>query len=237
MEIAGVDCSLVCGFPWIDPGLCREHNDYLLDVAARYPERICAVTVVSPSRPGAAAEAERTLQAGAVGIGELNADAQDFSLTEPATLGPLVEVCMAFGKPILLHSSEPVGHLYPGKGTATPDQLQTFLVNFPDVKLVAAHWGGGLPFYELMPEIAALTKNVVYDTAASTYLYTARVFRTVVDLVGAERVLMGTDFALLRQDRFIRRLLRQNVSEDERDLVLSRNAERVYNLSFGGTDA
>jgi len=234
MEFAGVHCSVVCGFPWLDPGICRAHNDYLLDVAARHPGRIAAVTVVSPTSREAAEEAERCLRAGAVGIGELNADAQDFDLAEPELLTPVVEVCQGLGKPILLHVSEPVGHLYPGKGTSTPDRLQTFLVAFPKVKIVAAHWGGGLPFYELMPEIAALTRNVVYDTAASTYLYTAKVFRTVVDLVGADRVLMGTDYALLRQDRFIRKLQRQNVSAEELDLVLGMNADRVYDLSLGG---
>ncbi len=33
MSDAGYRSSIVCGFPWRDPGLCREHNDYLLDVA------------------------------------------------------------------------------------------------------------------------------------------------------------------------------------------------------------
>ena len=237
MESANVDCSLVCGFPWLDVGICRVHNDYLLDVAARHPGRIGAVTVVSPSRPGAAEEAERCLRAGSVGIGELNADAQDFDLADPRLMADLVDVCQRLGKPILLHISEPVGHLYPGKGTSTPDRLQTFLFNFPEVKIVAAHWGGGLPFYELMPEVAALAHNVVYDTAASTYLYSPRVFRTVIDLVGAERVLVGTDYALLRQDRFIRRIARLDLSSDELDLILGMNAERVYKLSLGGIDA
>jgi uncharacterized protein len=237
MERAGVDCSLACGFPWLDAGICRAHNDYLLDVAARHPGRIAAVTIVSPTQPGAAEEAERCLRAGAVGVGELNADGQGFDLADPGLLAAVVEVCERLEKPLLLHVSEPVGHLYPGKGTSTPERLQTFLSAFPDVKIVAAHWGGGLPFYELMPEVAALARNVVYDTAASTYLYSPQVFRTIVDLVGAERVLLGTDYALLRQDRFIRRLARQNLSAEELDLVLGMNAERVYNLSLGGVDA
>jgi len=237
MERAGVYCSLACGFPWLDDGICRAHNDYLLDVAARYPGRIAAVTVVSPTQPGAAEEAERCLRAGAVGIGELNADAQGFDLADPGSLAAVVDVCQRLAKPVLLHVSEPVGHLYPGKGTSTPDRLQTFLFNFPEVKVVAAHWGGGLPFYELMPEVASLARNVVYDTAASTYLYSPQVFRTVIDLVGAERVLVGTDFALLRQDRFIRRVARLELSADELDLILGKNAERVYDLSLGGVDA
>jgi predicted TIM-barrel fold metal-dependent hydrolase len=231
MDVAGVDCSVICGFPWLDQGICRVHNDYLLEVAQRNPGRVAAVTIVSPTQPGAAAEAERCLELGAVGIGELNADAQEFDLSEPEPLAELVDVCQRVDRPLLLHVSEPVGHLYPGKGTSTPEKLQTFLLAYPDVKIVAAHWGGGFPFYELMPEIGALAKNVVYDTAASTYLYEPRIFRAVIDMVGAGRVLLGTDYALLRQDRFIRRLRKQNVTEEELAQVLGENAARVYGLT------
>lgn len=231
MEAAGVDCSIICGFPWLDQGICRAHNDYLLDVAQRNPGRVAAVTIVSPTRTGASDEAERCLRSGAVGIGELNADAQEFDLSEPESLSEVVVACQQFDRPILLHVSEPVGHLYPGKGTSTPDKLQSFLLAYPEVKIVAAHWGGGLPFYELMPEIGALAKNVVYDTAASTFLYEPRVFCSVIDLVGADRVLLGTDYALLRQDRFIRRVRKQDLTEEDLALVLGQNATRVYRLA------
>lgn len=234
MDEAGFRFSIVCGFPWRDAGLCREHNDYVLEVAARNPGRIAAVATVSPTQPGAVKEAERCFALGAVGIGELNADAQGFDLLYPKSLAAVAEICHARDKPILLHVSEPVGHLYSGKGTSTPDRLLRFLLEFPEVKVVAAHWGGGLPFYELMPEVAELTRNLVYDSAASTYLYRSRVFPTVVDLAGADRVLMATDYPVLRQDRFVRRILKHNLSDDVLDAILWQNATRVYGLNLEG---
>ena len=236
MDVAGFRCSVVCGFPWRDSGLCRAHNDYLLDVANRHPSRIAVVATVSPAYPDAVREARRCFEAGATGIGELNADAQGFDLKFPETLAAVVEVCRAFDKPILVHVSEPVGHLYAGKGTSTPDRLLRFLLEFPDVKVVAAHWGGGLPFYELMPEVAELTRNLVYDSAASTYLYRSTVFPTVIDLVGAHRVLMGTDYPVLRQDRFVRRILRYDLPNEVLDSILWRNSARVYGLKLEGVD-
>ncbi len=236
MNEAGFGCSVVCGFPWRDSALCREHNDYLLDVASRNPGRIAAVATVSPAQPDAAKEAARCFEAGAVGIGELNADAQGFDLNYPESLAALADVCRAFDKPVLIHVSEPVGHLYSGKGTSTPDRLLRFLLQFPDVRVVAAHWGGGLPFYELMPEVAELTRNLVYDSAASTYLYRSTVFPTVIDLVGSHRVLMGTDYPVLRQDRFLRRILRLDLPNDVLESILWHNAARVYGLKLEGVD-
>ena len=236
MDEAGFTCSIVCGFPWKDPGLCREHNDYLLEVAARNPGRIAVIATVSPTQSGAAKEAERCIDAGAVGIGELNADAQGFDLLDPEPLATLAEVCRERGKPLLFHVSEPVGHLYPGKGSSTPDRLLRFLLEFPEVTVVAAHWGGGLPFYELMPEVAEQTRNVVYDSAASTYLYRSHVFPTVIDLVGSDRVMMATDYPVLRQDRFVKRIEKHGLSDDVMDAILWRNAARVYHLKLEGVE-
>ncbi len=236
MDEAGFTCSIVCGFPWKDAGLCREHNDYLLEVAARNPGRIAVVATVSPMQAGAAQEAQRCLQAGAVGIGELNADAQGFDWMDPAPLAMLAEACREHGKPLLFHVSEPVGHIYPGKGSSTPERLLRFLLEFPEVTVVAAHWGGGLPFYELMPEVAEQTRNVYYDSAASTYLYRSHVFPTVIDLVGHNRVMMGTDYPVLRQDRFVRHIDKHGLSDDVMDAILWRNAARVYGLRLEGVE-
>jgi predicted TIM-barrel fold metal-dependent hydrolase len=96
---------------------------------------------------------------------------------------------------------------------------------------VLAHWGGGLPFYELMPEIHAVTRNTSYDSAASTYLYTHSVIDTVVRIVGTERVLYGSDYPILSQGRLARRFERTLPDADAREAVLQVNATRVYGLA------
>ena len=232
MDGAGVAHSVVCGFPWRDLGLCRLSNDALAERVATGGGRLSWLATVPPNQgPAAAAEADRCLSLGAAGIGEANADAQGFDLAAPEPLAATVEVCLAHDAPFLLHASEPVGHPYPGKGTATPERLLAFLAAYPALRVVLAHWGGGLPFYELMPEVAAVAGNVVYDSAASTYLYRSGVFRTVLDLIGPERVLFGSDHPVLRQDRFLRRVREgAGLGDGEAVAVLGGNARRVYGL-------
>jgi len=191
-----------------------------------------------PPAEGAAAvaEAERCLALGASGIGELNADAQAFALNDARTLAPLMDACVAAGRPVMLHASEPLGHVYPGKGTATPERLLAFLQAVPELDVVLAHWGGGMPFYELMPEVAAACARVAYDCAASTYLYRPAVFRAALDVVGPERVLWGSDHPVLGMGRFLRRTLEQaGLRPEELEPVLSGNARRVYRLGEGRT--
>lgn len=232
MDESGISISVACGFPWRDPGLCRYHNDYMCESARNYPGRIAWLAICSPVFVDSAA---RTLhdafEAGASGAGELNADAQGFDLAESVQLQSVVEVCIVQNRPVMFHVSEPVGHDYPGKGTATPDRIVRLLAAFPDLRVVAAHWGGGLPFYELMPEVRNAAGNVIYDSAASTYLYDDRVFETVTTLVGSDRVMFASDFPVLRQGPLLEKCRRRPWSSDEeRENVLGKTAISVYGL-------
>lgn len=230
MEQGEIDWSVMCGFPWSDPGLCGEHNDYMCRSRGEHPEQLAWLAAVVPQDPGAPEEAERCFRDGAAGIGELNADGQGFDLAEPDNLSALVEVCESYGKPIMFHVSEPVGHDYPGKGTATPDRFLEFLKRFPDVRVIAAHWGGGLPFYELMPEVARITRNVVYDSAATTYLYRFPVFRMAIELAGARRVLFASDYPVLSQERLRKRVERLALADDTWRMIAGENAVRILDL-------
>jgi len=229
LDAAGIAAAVVCGWPWRGLAPCRAHNDYLLDAGRRWPGRLLPLATVPPTAGAAAmTEAARALDAGAVGLGEVNADAQDFDFAAPAELATLADLLTARGKPLLLHSSEPVGHNYPGKGAAVPARLLPFIGANPALRIVAAHWGGGLPFYELMPEIAAATRNVWYDSAASTYLYDFAIFRHVAAIVGPERLLWGTDYPLLRHGPFLRRTRAVGLDETALAAILGENARRLF---------
>ena len=104
---------------------------------------------------------------------------------------------------LLFHATEPVGRDYPGKEGRPLDPLYRFIERSPKVTVVAAHWGGGLPFYNLLRSTGHAFANTYFDTAATRYLYRPEVFRHAVDLVGAEHVLFGSDFPLLSQSRCV----------------------------------
>jgi hypothetical protein len=235
LDAAGIDAAVACGWPWRDLAVCRAHNDYLLDAARRWPGRIWPLAIVPPLAGAAAlAETARALDAGAVGVGELNADAQGFDFATPAMLAPLAALLTERDAPLLIHTSEPLGHQYPGKGTATPGRLIPFLQANPDLRVIAAHWGGGLPFYELMPEIAAATRNVWYDSAATTYLYDFAIFARVAALVGPERILWGTDYPLLRHVPFLRQTRATGLDAGALAAVLGENARRFFGREHAG---
>lgn len=223
MDEDSIDRAVVMGMGWTDPGLAREVNDYLIEAVQDHPDRLTGFAGLNPAwGEDAAKEADRCARAGLRGVGELHPDTQGFDLGDERTMALLLEAANEHGLIITTHSSEPVGHLYTGKGHTTPDVLLRFIQNsqnFPRVKVVCAHWGGGLPFYALMPEVKEALRNVYFDTAASPYLYTADVFSTVERLVGADKILFGSDYPLLRPKRLLAHLEESGLPEHTRQTI------------------
>ena len=138
----------------------------------------------------------------------------------------MAAACIDLGIPIVLHCSEPVGHDYPGKGTATPGHVAAFAMRNPALQLVCAHLGGGLPFYAHMPEVAELCRRLWFDTAAGPFLFAPTAYRAVADLCGADRLLFGSDHPLLPARRYIDAFAQAELTVAERDLVMGGNAVR-----------
>lgn len=232
MDRAQVDAAVVLGLGWTDPEVAQEANDYLIESAARYPGRLIPFCSVNPAwGEQSLREVERCALAGAKGVGELHPDTQGFRLSDIELMSPFVDVVRSHGLILLTHSSEPVGHDYPGKGSATPTELMALIEAFPELPLVCAHWGGGLPFYSLMPEVRAALSNTYFDTAASPLLYSQDLFTLGPRLVGPGSILLGSDFPLLEPERLIQQVNDSSLSVQERNGILGDNAQRLLNLT------
>jgi predicted TIM-barrel fold metal-dependent hydrolase len=231
MDASGVDTAVTFCFGWTDPALIVETNSYVIDAMRRYPGRIYGMAVSLPTAGDAAIyELERCAQAGMVGLGELMPHGQGYALSDTALLAPLMAVVRHYDLLVLAHCSEPVGHQYAGKGNVSLPDIVSFLSAFPDIRFVAAHWGGGLPFYTLMPEIQAITANVWYDTAATIYLYRSQIFPAVASLAGADRILFASDYGLLRQRRVIDHIRQSGLDEVSLARILGENARQLLRL-------
>ncbi len=227
MDKEGIDISVIVNIGWTTHELCVETNDYILESIARYPKRLIGFGSVQPNSFDAAiAEIERCAKGGMRGIGEIRPDMQLFDLNDEIML-PIIETLRKHQLILLTHASEPVGHLYPGKGAITPEMLYPFITAFPDLTIVCAHWGGGLPFYALMPEVKKAMKNVFFDTAASPYLYSPEIYHQVIQLVGADKILFGSDYPLLAQGRLLKEINSLDLAPETKSLILGGNARKL----------
>lgn len=232
MERERVDRAVVFGFPWRDPENYRRHNDYILEATHRNPSRLIGFACFSPLSPKGVAEAQRCLEAGMAGVGELAVYGRGLDEGVIDRLRPVMELCQEWDVPVLIHVNEPVGHLYPGKAPMTVSQIWGLVRAFPNNRIILAHWGGGLFFYALMKRgVKEALQKVWFDTAASPYLYEPSVYRIATELVGAEKILLGSDFPLLSPGRYLREIAASGLDAKARELVEGRNAARLLGLA------
>ena len=231
MDQDGVDVSVVMGMGWTNQDISGEVNDFLIQARQQHPNRLVGFCSVNPAWGSRAArEIRRCVEAGLQGVGELHPDTQGFDITSKTLMKPVMLSTYELGAPVVIHASEPVGHSYAGKGSTTPDKLYRFILNFPENDIICAHWGGGLPFYGLMPEVHKALRNVYFDTAVSPLLYQKQVFATAASLVGPGKILLASDYPLVSHRRLAQELHDSGLEPEAKAAILGENAVRLLKL-------
>jgi len=236
MQTAGVDMAVMQGWYWEKQATCREHNRFMAERCAASDRRLRFFATVQPAEGEACLrDLEEAIGNGAAGIGELFPMAQGYAMDDPV-FAQVLALAEARKLPVLLHVTEPLGHLYKGKIIAPLMDYQELITRHPQVTFILAHWGGGLPFFELNPYVRELFRNVYYDTSASPLLYREDVWRSVVDLVGAEKILYGSDYPLRLYPRkqpdpsflpLLEEIEQAPLTDSERKAILSGNAAKL----------
>ena len=236
MDTAGIDQVILQGIYFQHHQNCVVQNNWYIDWAQQFPDRIRAFATVQPLAGQAALdEIKRVVDKGLIGIGEILPYAQNHTIRDEAFLA-VIELAVSLNLPVCLHGAEPVGHDYPGRAY-TPLQDYVWLAEqYPNLHLILAHLGGLLPFYELNRRTKKILHNVYYDTAAVPLLYQPAVYRAIVDVVGPEKILYGSDYPLLVYPRktrvpgftdFLAELKNSGLTEDELPLILGQNIQRI----------
>jgi aminocarboxymuconate-semialdehyde decarboxylase len=265
MDRARVDVaviSLTCpnvfwGGPEISAKAARLMNDELAGAQRRYPERIrWFASLPWQYPPLALEELGRARAAGAAGVIVL-ANIGGRSLTD-AAFAPIWQALDEAATAVFVHPTAPPGvgdmdtatyNLVPPIGFMFDTSLAIarciydgFFDCYPNIRLIAAHGGGALPFlvgrldicHERIAACSARTKEPPSSYLRRIYV-DAVVFRQdalqmCVDVCGPENVLYGSDYPHNIGD-MIGCLSRVDaLPGDARHLVRGKNAERVLRL-------
>ena len=240
MDAAGIDKVILQGIYFQHQRNCAVQNKWYAGWRQQYPDRLLAFATVQPLAGQAALdEIKRRVDQGFCGVGEILPYAQNHTVRDDLFLA-VVELVIELDIPLCLHGAEPVGHAYPGR-VDTPLQDYVWLAEqYPNLKLILAHLGGLLPYYELNPRIKKIMHNVYYDTAAVPLLYQPAVYKSVLDIVGPKKILFGSDYPLLlypgrsRVPEFVSLLgeiKHSGLTQNELSLVLGENIQFIVNIN------
>ena len=210
----------------------KRSNRQFCDSVRDHPELIPVVAAdpwALDSEEGQAHLREMVTAGGARGI-KVHPVLQRFSMDE-RRMYPIYETCRDLGVPVIAHA----GPSQTGPQLAEPRAFADVLRAFPDLPIVLAHLGGGA--WRQALEIARAFPNAHFDcceilawTGATNAPDDEQLARLIRD-IGAERVLMGTDFPWYGLDETVEHISRLPLlAREEKTAILGANAARLLRL-------
>lgn len=231
LDEVGARAALVFGFPWSVRGLCKEHNDFVAEACGASGGRLVGLCCASPCLgEWAVLEAERCLAMGLRGVGEVASYDEGGCAYDSPFFRGVSELLAKRDLPLVLHVTESVGHAYAGKDRTDLWRLYNWIQSHPELPIVLAHWGGGLFFYELMPEVREACRRVYYDTSASPFLYRPRIYEIALKIAGRDRILLGSDFPLIHPRRYLDEIGSLGLPPEDTRGLLGVNASRLFRV-------
>lgn len=217
--------SVACGFSFQDGGLLRLSNDYILEAASRSPALVPFVQANLGNEKEAAEELERCFALGARGVGEIALYEQALDSRSLKKLEGIARCAEEKQRILMLHTNEQVGHVYRGKVPADPGQIVQFIERHRSLDIILSHLGGGLCFFEFIPEIRESLGRTYYDTAAAPFVYSTDIYRFIGEFL-RKKVLFGSDYPLITAARYRAgmALMRKGEQED----AWFDNAKRIF---------
>ena len=101
--------------------------------------------------------------------------------------------------------------------------------------MILAHGGGGLPFYSYMPEVRDYLDKVWFDTAAFPFLYDNDILRGLISTVGSDKIIFGSDFPLIPQEKVISYIEGSSIDQDDKRKIFCDNLnDLLENNTFVG---
>jgi aminocarboxymuconate-semialdehyde decarboxylase len=239
----------------------RIQNDNLAAAVSDNPARFVALgaTVPLQSVDMAITEMDRAVdELGFKGL-QIGGTVDGHNLDEPR-FRPFWEAVEAKGVPVILHpngypESQRFGDYFLVNCIGNP--LETMVAatrmifsglfeEHPEIKLVLLHGGGYLPFYASRADhtwkVRPETRIGIPDHSPSHYMrllyYDTMVFqplylRHLIDVVGVERVMLGTDFPFDMSETDPLGLIdaTDDLSDDDRAAISGGNAARLYGIT------
>lgn len=111
-----------------------------------------------------------------------------------------------------------------------PKRLRHIKELFPDLKCIAAHFGG----YRIWDQSVPYLKDcgVYFDTSSSLFALSPEKACEMLETLGYDRFFFGTDYPMWDLQGEIDRFMKLPLSEENRRKILSQNFERVFNVNF-----
>jgi predicted TIM-barrel fold metal-dependent hydrolase len=191
----------------------QEGNDLVFKAARDHPDRLIPFATANPwYGDKALEEMGRAFDLGARGL-KLHPPMQGFQITDEIVF-PLVELAVEHGKPIYFHTGTPI--------CCTPFQLTELAMRYPEGTFIMGH-AAYADYWNDVTASVSCVPNIYIETSQ----HLASFVRTLIEQVGPERIIYGSDSPLTSMALEIEKITRYVHSPEALESIFSGNIERV----------
>lgn len=221
MDRVGTRCCIAAAHAGISTDY-RLGNSQVIAAMREFPGRILGYCCVNPNYPAdeMLAELERCFDAGMTAV-KLHPSVHRQPIDSDG-YRPAWDYANEHGLVILTHTEGG------STGTCGVALVGKCAERFPNTRVLFGHSGFGYGGAKGCIEVARNTPNAFFDIAASMCDF--RLVEMLVDGIGAERVLFGTDLPFLDCRMQVGRMAFSALDDDQMRLVLAGNARRLFGI-------
>lgn len=111
---------------------------------------------------------------------------------------------------------------------SSPKRLAKVAKDFPELKCVAAHFGGYSRWKDTDCYIGL--DNVYYDTSSALFKLSVEEAKDLLNKLGVDKFMFGVDFPMWEHSKELERLANLELSDEDMQKIYYKNAIRFYNL-------
>lgn len=191
-------------------------NAHAIQLAKEHPDEYVPGILINPNFIAeSCAEIDKARAAGTYLIGESNPRRMDFkAYSEPACI-EILEYGAKFGMIACCHST-------------TEEERDALCKALPHMPIVYAH-PGERERIEMHIERMRKNENAYLDLSG-TGLFRYGMLRYLIDKVGKDRILFGTDYPICNPAMYVHGVLYEKLTDDEYEAIFYKNAKRLLKL-------
>jgi len=217
-EKIGVSCYLVCSTATRAEQVAAI-NDFVAGEVKKHSEFI-GLGTLHPDTKNYEEEVERVISLGLKGI-KLHPDFQKFQIDDEKML-PVYRY-LAGKLPILFHTGDK------RYDYSSPKRLRRVLDKVPELVAIAAHFGGYTEWDDAYEYLKC--ENVYFDTSSSLFALSKEQAVKMIEHLGEDRFMFGTDFPMWDHETEYRRFLNLDLPAEVNRKILCENFNRLFKIS------
>ena len=200
----------------VTPSQVQTINNYISSECKKHSEFIGFGTIHA-DYDNKISEIQRLLSLGLKGV-KIHPDTQKFNMDDEKMF-ELYDYLQQSDIPLLIHCGD---YRY---DYSHPKRLKNILHLFPKLNVIGAHFGGW-SIFDLAYEYLGNEKCFL-DTSSSFRMLGIKRAKELILMYGPDRMVFGTDFPMWNIGEELDSFFRMGLSEEENELILHKNAERI----------